>query len=1058
MVYSEAAFEVDALDLLGELEWKATNGRELAPGSGERDNWRDIVLRGRLLNALRNLNPEVPDEYLQQAMAEVITPQSQSAIAENRRLHEILVEGYRGIEYYDANGKRQNPTITFFSRDPSKNDYIAANQITIRNLDKERRFDVVLYVNGMPLAIVELKQSGSTATVENAYNQLRTYVAEFPMAFRFANIVVASDGIGAIYGSPFTPREHMSTWRVDDDGEPFEQAPLVVVDGEHMTEFDMLMWGLFNVERFGQIFVDFTAFDEIDGELRMRVAKPHQYFAVTKAAGRTIQAARSDKKAGVVWHTTGSGKSMEMEMYTAKIMRDARLNSPTVIVLNDRNELDKQLFDTFSVSTLLPEDPVHISSREDLRDQLSQRQSGGIYFATLQKFGLQGTKDKRELEHPVLSERDNVVVISDEAHRSHYGFGDTNADGYAHHLRTALPNATMIAFTGTPIDEWDRNTREVFGGEIDVYDMNRAVADGAVVPVYFEPRLIPLERIQGITDEEIDDAAADILAGIDGDQREKVQRSVAVLNTIYGSDQRLSNLAQDFVRHWEDRRENMRQFIGAPGKAMIVVQTRDIAAKLYEKIIELRPEWHDDDDLKGKIKVIYSGAASDPPHLQKHIRNQSRMDAIKDRMKDADDGLEITIVQGMMLTGFDAPPLHTLYLDRPLKSALLMQTLARVNRKFRQKESGLLVAYAPLIDNLQAAIAEFTKSSSAEDEKVIGQNIEEALVIVRGFVEKLNALAGEEWRTLEAAGEQRQARLQLLAKLRNPHMVDENGRYPLAKEFTSTASKLARAWALASGSPNANEYRSDVRFYSDVRNQLIKMEAADRRANGEPLSEEIITLLSQLVVESTASSQVIDVYGEIGRELPNLQDLNIEALKLKSRDESETALLIDALRRALLQESRNATGNNEVRAKQFSERIRELMNRYTNQQLTTAEVIAELIELSKEIVAESNRGGQFSPPLSNDELAFYDVMATNGSDGEVLEDDVLAQIARDLVSTLRRDAKTDWTVRDDVRAKLRRSIKTLLRKHKYPPEQRNEAVVLVLEQMERFAPRWSEAA
>ncbi|MCT1664473.1 DUF3387 domain-containing protein [Corynebacterium sanguinis] len=368
------------------------------------------------------------------------------------------------------------------------------------------------------------------------------------------------------------------------------------------------------------------------------------------------------------------------------------------------------------------------------------------------------------------------------------------------------------------------------------------------------------------------------------------------------------------------------------------------------------------------------------------------------------------------------------------------------------------MAYAPLIDNLQAAIAEFTKSSSTGDEKVIGQNIEEALVIVRGFVEKLNALTGEEWRKLEAIGEQRQARLQLLAKLRNPHTVDENERYPLAKEFNSTAGKLARAWALASGSPNANEYRSDVRFYSDVRNQLIKMEAADRRANGEPLSEEIITLLSQLAVDSTASSQVIDVYGEIGRELPNLQDLNIEALNLRSRDESETALLIDALRRDLLQESRNATGNNEVRAKQFSERIRELMNRYTNQQLTSAEVIAELIELSKEIVAESNRGEQFSPPLSNDELAFYDVMATNGSAGELLEDDVLAQIARKLVTALRRDAKTDWTVRDDVRAKLRRSIRTLLRKHKYPPEQRNEAVVLVLEQMERFAPRWSEAA
>lgn len=1057
MVYSEAMLEIDVLELLGELDWKPVEGRKLAPGSRERENWHDIVLRGRLLNALRNLNPGVPDEYLRQAMAEVVTPQSQSAIAENRRLHEVLVEGYRGIEYVDADGKRLNPTITFFSRDPNKNDYIAANQITVRNLDKERRFDVVLYVNGMPLVIVELKQSGSTATVESAYNQLRTYVEEFPMAFRFANIVVASDGIEAIYGTPFTPREHMSSWRVDDDGNPYEQGPLVVVGGEQMTEFDMLFWGLFNVERFGQIFIDFTAFDEIDGELRMRVAKPHQYFAVTKAAGRTIQAAHTDKKAGVVWHTTGSGKSMEMEMYTAKIMRDSRLDSPTVVVLNDRNELDKQLYDTFAVSTLLPEAPTHISSREDLREQLSQRQSGGIYFATLQKFGLQGAKDERELEHPVLSERHNIIVISDEAHRSHYGFGDTNADGYAHHLRTALPNATMIAFTGTPIDEWDRNTREVFGGEIDVYDMNRAVADGAVVPVYFEPRLIPLERIQGITDEEIDDAAAEILADIDDEDREKAQRSVAVLNTVYGSEQRLSTLAQDFIRHWEDRRENMRQFIGGPGKAMIVVQTRDIAANLYEKIIELRPQWHSNDDLAGKLKVIYSGAASDPAHLQKHIRNQARMDAIKDRMKDADDELEIAIVQGMMLTGFDAPPLHTLYLDRPLKSALLMQTLARVNRKFRQKENGLLVAYAPLVDNLQAAIAEFTKDSSEEGEKVIGQSIEEALRIACGFLDKLHALVGEDWRELENHGEERKARLQVLAKLRDPKTADENGRYPLAKQFNDTAGKLARAWALASGSPNAPEYRNDVRFYSDVRNQLVKMDAADRRANGEPLSDEVLTLLSQLVVDSSASSEVIDVYNEIGRELPNLQDLNIEALKLKSKDDSETALLIDALRRSLLQESRTATGNNEVRAKQFSERIRELMNRYTNQQLTSAEIIAELIELSKQIVEENQRGESFTPPLTNDELAFYDVVVSNGTNGEVLSDDIIAQIARDLVATLRRDAKTDWTVRDDVRAKLRRSIKTLLRKHGYPMNKRNDAVVLVLEQMERFAPRWAEA-
>ncbi len=1058
MQYSEAQFEGDVLEQFGDLGWKPVNGKEFSPGSGERENWRDIVLRGRLFNALRNLNPAVPDEYLKQAIAEVITPQSQSAIAENCRLHEILVEGYRGIEYYDDHGQRQNPTITFFSRDPSKNDYIAASQVTIRNLDKQRRFDLVLYVNGMPLTIIELKQPGSTATTEDAYNQLRTYVNEMPTAFRFANIVVASDGNEAIYGTPFTPSEHMSRWRVDDNGEPYEQSGLVVVGGEQTTELDLLIWGLFNVDHFVQIFVDFTAFDEINGELRMRVAKPHQYFAVTKAAARTIVAARGDKKAGVVWHTTGSGKSMEMEMYAAKIMRDPRLNSPTVVVLNDRNELDKQLFETFSVSTLLPETPVNISSREDLRDQLSERQSGGIYFTTLQKFGLQGVNDHRELEHPVLSERHNIVVISDEAHRSHYGFGDTNADGYAHHLRTALPNATMIAFTGTPIEEWDRNTRHVFGPEIDVYDMNRAVSDGAVVPVFFEPRLIPLERIQDITDQDIDDAAAQILEDIDDNERESAQRSVAVLNTIYGSEQRLTTLAQDIVLHWEDRRSNMRQFIGGPGKAMIVVQTREIAADLYEKIIELRPEWHSDEDLEGVIKVIYSGSASDPAKLQKHIRKQSQMDAIKNRMKDADDELEIAIVQGMMLTGFDAPPLHTLYLDRPLKGALLMQTLARVNRKFKQKANGLLVAYAPLYENLQSAIKQFTKDASAEGEKVLGQNIEETLEIVRKCLEKLNALAGHEWRELVANGKPNKASLNVLGKLRDLHRRDENGRYPEARLFSETAGKLARAWALASGSSQATAYREDVRFYSDVRNRLIKMEAADRRANGEALSEEMLTLLSQLVVESSASSEVIDVYGEIGMDLPNLQDLSVDALNLKAKSSSETELLIDKLRRELLEEANTATSNNAVRAKQFSERIRELVNRYTNEHLTAAEIIAEMVEFSKEIAAEKNRGQQFNPPLNDDELAFYDVVASSGSAEGALEDDVIAQIARDLVTTLRRDVKTDWNAREEVRAKIRRSIKSLLRKHGYPLEQRDEAVVLVFEQMERFAPRWEAAA
>lgn len=1068
-LYSEAQFESDCMEILGELEWVPMQGAALAPGSGERESWKDIVLRGRLSNAVYNLNPGVPENYLEQAIGEVLTPKSQSAIAENERLHKILVEGYRGIEYTDDDGQLRNPTITFLSANPDKNEFIVANQITIRNQDCERRFDLVAYVNGLPLAVLELKDASSSVGVEGAYNQLQTYVKEFGMAFRFANIVVATDGLSARYGTPFTPFNHFAPWNVDDDGAPVVASELAE-DGSAITETELLLWGLFNVERFTQIYREFTAFDDTAEGLVMRIAKPHQYFAVTKAVGSTVMAMRGDKRAGVVWHTTGSGKSMEMELYTAKIMRTPEMGSPTVILLNDRTELDQQLFDTFQASTLLPEAPTQICSREELRDELSKRTSGGIYFSTLQKFGLRGEhKDdagdvvKAEDAHPLLSARQNIVVIVDEAHRSHYGFGANKPDGYAQHLRSALPNATMLAFTGTPLRTWDRDTRRVFGDDIDVYDMNRAVNDGAVVPVYFEQRLITLGKVEGLIDADLDAAADALLDGLDEAESERIQRSAAALEQIYGSDERLDTLAADIVAHWELRRETMREFIGGPGKAMIVVATRSIAARLYERIVALRPDWHDDADDKGIIKAIYSASPSDPEYIKKHMRRPSALAAVRNRAKDGDDSLELVIVQGMMLTGFDAPALHTLYVDRPLKDALLMQTLARVNRTYKGKHDGLLVAYAPIAENLNAALREFTFDAKESGEKVLGQDVEEALALCGGFVGQIDALLSDvDWRALLSEGRTRDALLRVVAHLRdsrtegNSDAENPNAR-PLASQFKSLASKMARAWALAASAENADQLAGTVKFYTEAKTWLIKMDAAERVATGLPIGDDIRTALGKLVVDSTESTGVLDVYKEAGIPLPNLQDLSLDLLQ-EGKSKSQIALTIDALRRSLLQEARAVTGNNETRHRLFSERLAELMNRYTNSQLTSAQVIAELIELSKEIVAESNRGQQFTPPLNNDELAFFDVVSLNESAAELMSDTTLAQIARDLVETLRKDARTDWTVRDDVRAKLRRSIKRLLRKYNYPPDKQQEALAHVIEQMEKFAPRFAEGS
>lgn len=1052
---SEAEWEQLALDTLAEpLLWRPVAGEAVAPGTDERDSWSELLIRPRLLAAMQKLNPAVPATYLLQALAEIVAPKSQDPIAENHRIHDILVGGYR-LSYLDADGTEHNPTIRLVSHDPDEDDWLAVNQVTIRQGDRSRRFDLVLYLNGMPVSIVELKKAGTErADATSAHAQLTTYLREFPMAFRFCVFVLASDGLEALYGTPFTPLNHFSPWNVDDDGNPVEANRQV--DGETIPALEDALNGLYNQERFLQLMRDYTAFDEGDGGLVKRIAKPHQYFAVSKAVGATRQAVASNGQAGVVWHTQGSGKSMEMELYTALVMREPSLKNPTVVVITDRNELDGQLFAGFDRSLLLPETPKQIRLRRELRDELSNRTTGGIYFTTLQKFGLSQAEKQAGVEHPLLSNRRNIIVVVDEAHRSHYD----DLDGYARHLRDALPNATLIAFTGTPISFDERNTQEVFGEYIDIYDLSRAVADGATVPVYFEPRLIKVRRADELSEEEIDLAADEATVGLSDVERARLEASVAVVNAVYGAPERLEALAADLVAHWEERRERMRPFIGGPGKALIVGGTREICARLYEQIIAIRPDWHSDELTGGRIKVVYSGVPSDPSPIVEHVRRDSANAAIKERLRDIDDELELVIVKDMMLTGFDAPPLHTLYLDRPLKGALLMQTLARVNRTFRGKEDGLLVGYAPIAENLSAALAEYTVTD--QKTKPVGRDIDEAVTWAVKLVERVRGLAaGSNWRARLADGGPKaylnavSGTVAYLRDLQNPLNDPKLEGETLAAQYRRFSGQLARAWALASGQKTMLEYREEIGFYEEVRVWMAKYDAAERKASGQPIPEDIQRLLGSLIAQATDAGDVVDIYEAAGMPRPSLSELTPEFAR-RARNASHPQLAIEALRDLLMEESAAVSRGNLVRERAFSARIADLMNRYTNQQLTSAEVIAELVELAREVAAEGNRGQHFSPPLNDDELAFYDAVAQNESAVGIQGEGVLAEIARELVAIMRRDVRTDWTVRADVKAKLRSSIKRLLVLKGYPPDKQPEAIKLVMEQMESMAPRFAD--
>jgi type I restriction enzyme R subunit len=1058
---SESAWEALAMDTLGELAWRPVEGKRIAPGSGERESWAELIIPHRLRAAVARINPRLPAAAVEEAAGLVLTPASRDALTENHRIHEYLTRGIRSVVYADEFGAEHNPTIRLIdTRDPAANEFLAVNQVSVVDGENRRRFDVVLYVNGMPLGIVEVKKAGAEdADLGTAHAQLMTYVEELPLAFRCTAACVITDGITARYGTPFTPFEHFAPWNVDEDGVPVAQPPEPGHDED--LAINLLLHGLFTQHRFTDLLTGYVSFARLDGRLVKRIAKPHQYHAVSKAVFKTVEAVRSDGKAGVVWHTQGSGKSMEMELYANQVLTDPAFGNPTIVVLTDRLDLDDQLYDTFLASELLPEQPVQAATRDELRAELSGRRTGGIIFSTLQKFGR--TADERDAgaSHPLLSDRRNIIVIADEAHRSHYD----DLDGYARHLRDALPYATLIAFTGTPITEADRNTRQVFGDYIDIYDLTRAVDDGATVPVFYESRLIPVSLPVDVDPEVIDERADEATAGLDDSDRERVQQAVAVMNAVYGAPGRLRELAADLVAHWEARSDQMRKFIDIPGKALIVCATRDICARLYEEIIALRPVWHSDDVHKGKIKVVYTGGPSDTGLIKQHVRRPSQNKVIQRRARsdDPDEELELVIVQSMWLTGFDSPPLHTLYVDRPMRGAALMQALARVNRTFRGKKDGLLVGYAPLTENLYAALAEYTATD--QDRRPVGRDTGEALARVRELHDVIGngILGGYDWRSRLHARSRTAFRgavigtVNFLRDPATPGNQPDDGEPTLAERFRRESARLARFYALCSTSGDLHALRGDIAFFEAVRVWMAKFDAEDRRARGLVVPAEVELYLRQLTAGAIEAGEVTDIYAAAGIGRPDLSHLD-EAFVQKMRQSEHPHLAIEALRRLVEQQMRQVTRHNVVRRQSFADRLLDLMTRYTRQNLSAAQVIAELVAMSREISADADRGSRFTPPLSPDELAFYDAVAANESAVTEMGDDVLAKIARDLVKTLRREITVDWVSRDDVRARIRSVIKRLLARYGYPPDAQSAATEQVLKQMETFADEWSPGA
>jgi len=1025
---NESTVELAALEYLRQLGWSTAFGPSIAPDApaAERSSYDQVFLYGRLRAAATRINPALDASVVDEAVKRLERAESQSAIAENFRVHQLISQGVP-VEYRDADGAVRTVRVLLIDFEHSdSNDWLAVNQFTVVHNGKKRRPDIVAFVNGIPLALFELKNlANEHATLKTAWNQIQTYRADIPVLFTPNAMTVISDGTSAAMSSFTGAFEHYAPWKTIDGREVVTSKPAL----------EVLAKGVFDQHRFLDLVQNFVLFSDEANGLVKRVAKYHQYWAVNAAVESTVEAAGpdGDRRGGVVWHTQGSGKSIEMLLYAAKIMRDARMGNPTLVFITDRNDLDDQLFgEVFAPAEILPEKPVQADNRAELRTLL-RRASGGIVFTTLQKFA----PDTRGDTSPVLTDRRNVVVIADEAHRSQYGFTEALdtagrlTSGLAKHMRDALPNATYLGFTGTPIESTDKSTRAVFGEYIDVYDLTRAVEDGATVRIFYESRLAKVSLDADVV-ESLDELADEITENAEEADATRAKSKWARLEAIVGAQERLDIVAADIVEHWERRRAELF------GKAMIVAMSRRIAVELYERIVALRPDWHDDDPDAGRIKVVMTGSAADPAAFQPHVHPKDVRKKLKLRAKDPDDPLEIVIVRDMWLTGFDAPAMHTMYVDKPMQGAGLMQAIARVNRTFRDKPGGLIVDYIGVATNLRQALAEYSPS----DRDQAGVPIEDVVAvmlekhdIVRGL---LHGCDYDSSPHLSPGGRLAQHALVLDFVMADPD---------LTSRFLDQVLALAKAFALCGARDEAAAIRNDVRMVTDVRAAILKIQNPDSGRGGSG-AVEFDTAIGQLVNEAVAADEVVDIYKLAGIESPELSILSDEFLdSLIGKDKPN--LQMGLLRRLINDQIRTVQRTNVVQSRRFSEQLDEAINRYTNRALTTAEIVAELVKMAKEMKAQNDRHNKLG--LSVAEAAFYDAVVQNDAAILQMGDETLKQISVDLVGAVQQSATIDWSIKESVRAAMRSKIRRLLAKYGYPPDLEERAVELVLEQAELFA-------
>ena len=1042
---TEAEVETAALDWLRALGWQVAHGPDIAPDTphAERDDYGQVVLERRLRDALAELNPGLSASALDDAFRKLIRPEGSTPEARNRAFHRMLVDGVT-VEHRDGEGRIRGTQAQVIDFDnPANNDWLAVNQFTVTENRNTRRPDVMLFVNGLPLGIIELKNpADEDATIWTAWQQLQTYKAELPTLFSMNEALMVSDGTEARIGTLTSGREWFKPWRTV-TGETLADS--------HLTELQVMLEGVFEPGRFLSMVRDFIVFDgDGSGAPVKKMAGYHQFHAVKVAVGETLRAAKlhrkeaaerftgryetgrkpggapGDRRIGVVWHTQGSGKSLTMAFYAGAIVREPAMENPTVVVLTDRNDLDDQLFGTFShCQDLLRQPPTQAENRADLRSKLSVN-AGGVVFTTIQKFFPEEKGDR----HPSLSERQNIVVIADEAHRSQYDF----IDGYARHMRDALPNASFVGFTGTPIELQDANTRAVFGDYISIYDIQRSVEDGATVPIYYESRLAKLsldERERPSIDPEFEEATE----GEEVERRERLKTKWAQLEAVVGAEKRVGQIAEDIVAHFEQRLEALE------GKAMVICMSRRICIDLYRELVRLRPGWHDDDDDKGSIKVVMTGSASDPLDWQPHIRNKARREALANRFRDPADPLQIVLVRDMWLTGFDAPSLHTMYVDKPMRGHGLMQAIARVNRVFKDKPGGLVVDYLGLAQDLKTALATYTESGGT-GRTALDQD--EAVAVMLEKYEVCCALFHGFDRSKWTAGSA-QERLGLLPPAQEHILAQEDGK----ERCLNAVRELSQAFALAVPHPETFRIRDDVGFFQAVRAALSK------RAAGEARPEEDLDLaVRQIISRAVASEGVMDIFAAAGLDKPDISVLSDEFLA-EVQGMPQRNLAVELLQKLLKGELHIRRRKNVVQARSFAEMLEQTLRRYQNRAIEAAQVIEELIQLAKEIREANARGERLG--LSDDELAFYDALETNDSAVQVLGDDTLRDIARELVDTVRNNVTIDWTLRENVRAKLRAMVKRILRKHGYPPDKQEKATVTVLEQAEVVFEGWATA-